>query len=95
MSDPRRLERHLAVVDRGPPHGSGSFDVVDAVAEKKIRDARSMEEAIAALTSEERARVLARLSLLRLLATVRRRSAGAEPRPTLTWWGDAEARETG
>jgi membrane glycosyltransferase len=105
VADARLLEHHLALVDRGPPHESGSVDVVEAVAEKKVRDARSVEEAVAALTSEERARVLARLSLLRLLATVRKRaaaSAAGEPRRTTTWWGerhaDAErsgARETG
>jgi membrane glycosyltransferase len=102
VSDARLLERHLALVDRGPPQASGAVDAVEAVAEKKIRDAWTAEEAIAALTSEERARVLARLSLLRLLATVRRRAAArAEARPTASWWGEAhghgegDARDTG
>ena len=59
------------------------------MAEKKLREARAVEEAIAALTPEERGRVLARPSLLRLLATVReraeRRLAGAGR--STSWWG--------
>lgn len=48
---------------------SETYDVAEAVAEKKIRDARTADEAIAALTLEEQGRVQARPSLLRLLAT--------------------------
>jgi membrane glycosyltransferase len=91
--DPRLLERHLALVDRRARRGS-AFDAVEAVAEKKIREAATPGEAIAALTSHERGRVLARPSLLRLLATVRervarRRVAGMHAR--MAWWRGAPA----
>jgi len=66
--DAKLLERHLALTDRMPPRPSGKFDAVEAVAEKKIRDARSMEEAVASLTPEERARVQALPPLLSLLS---------------------------
>ena len=62
------------------------------MAEKKIREAVTVEEAVVALTPHERGRVLARPSLLRLLATIReraerRRAAGM--RPTMSWWRNA------
>lgn len=89
VADDRLLERHLALTDRAPPRASGRFDAVEAVAEKKLREAHTVEEAVAALTLEERGRVLARPSLLRLLATVReraeRRFAGGGRSPS--WWG--------
>jgi hypothetical protein len=80
-------------VDRRTTRAS-AFDPVEAVAEKKIREAATAEEAIAALTPHERARVLAQPALLRLLATAReraerRRAAGM--RPTVAWWRDAPA----
>jgi membrane glycosyltransferase len=68
VSDASLLERHLAVVDRAPTPPSKRFDAVEAVAEKKIREARV--EAIALLSLEEQGRVLARPSLLRLLAAL-------------------------
>jgi membrane glycosyltransferase len=67
VSDAQLLERHLALVD-GSPHENKGFDALEAVAEKKIRDAPTADEAIAALTLEEQGRVQARPSLLRLLA---------------------------
>jgi membrane glycosyltransferase len=69
VSDARLLEGHLALVDGASSQGLKTFDVLEAVAEKKIRDARTAREAIAALTLEEQGRVQARPSLLRLLAT--------------------------
>lgn len=90
VEDPRLLQRHLALTDRAPSGGSAEFDAVEAVAEKKIREARTAGEAVAALTFEERGRVQARPSLLRLLATVRQRAerrAAAGARATASWWG--------
>jgi membrane glycosyltransferase len=83
VEDPRLLERHLALVDRRGLRAS-AFDAEEAVAEKKIREAVTVEVAIVALTPHERGRVLARPSLLHLLATIReraerRRAAGMRP----------------
>jgi membrane glycosyltransferase len=92
VSDARLLERHLAVVDGAPPPPGRRFDALEAVAEKKIREARTVDEAIATLTVEEQGRVQARHSLVRLLATVRERAerklavAGRGPG---SWWSNA------
>ncbi len=91
-SDLRLLERHLALVDRARP--PPCIDAVEAVAEKKIREARTVDEAVATLTAEERGRVLARPALLHLLARARERAERmrAEARATGSWWGNgAEA----
>jgi membrane glycosyltransferase len=72
------LERHLALVDRAPPPPTGRFDAVEAVAEKKVREAH--DEAIALLSPEEQGRVLARPSLLRLLSALHE----AHSRPAAT-----------
>jgi membrane glycosyltransferase len=83
------LVRHLALVDRASPRASGTFDAVDAVVEKKIREAWTEGEAIAAMTPEEQGRVQAQPSLLYLLATVRERAekrASAGARATTSWW---------
>ncbi len=66
--DAKLLERHLALTDRAPPRPNGNFDAVEALAEKKIRVARSRREAVASLTPEERARVQALPPLLSLLS---------------------------
>jgi len=66
--DAWRLGRHLALTDEVPPQASGEVDAVEAAAEKKIRDAQGLEQAIASLTPEERARVQALPALLVLLA---------------------------
>jgi membrane glycosyltransferase len=91
--DVRLLERHLALTDSAPPRASARFDAVEAVAEKKIREAPTAEEAIAALTLEERGRVLARPYLLRLLATARERAERkfARGERTASWWGATRA----
>jgi len=68
VADARLLERHLALVDRTPPRPSGDVDAVEAVAEVKIRQARSTGEAVASLTPRERARVQALPFLLSLLS---------------------------
>ena len=94
VSDPRLLTRHLALVDRAPPRAPGTIDAVEAVTEKKIRDASTKDEAIAALAPEERGRVLAQPSLLRLLAAACERAeakAAAEARAAAAWW-DAHGR---
>jgi len=65
VRDAELLERHLALTDRAPP--ATEADAVEAAAEKKIRDARGQEEAIARLTPQEQARVQALPSLLHLL----------------------------
>ena len=67
-------------------------DATEAVAERKIRDALTPDGAIATLTPEERGRVLARPSLLRLLAKVRERAerrAAAATHGVSSWWGNA------
>jgi len=74
VRDEALLERHLAFTDRAPPRASGAFEVVDALAERKIRLAHDLEEAIATLTPEERGRVQAQPSLLSLL-----RALSADP----------------
>jgi membrane glycosyltransferase len=74
-ADPALLERHLELTDRTPPRPSRTFDPVEAVAEKKIRVAQDVEEAVAIMTAEERGRVQAQRSLLLLLAA-RARSKG-------------------
>ncbi len=74
VSDPLLLEQHLALVDPAPPRVSGMFDAVEAVAEKKIRDAWTVAEAITLLAPEEQARVLARPPLLRLLVELAQRA---------------------
>lgn len=85
VRDPALLARHLALVDREPPRASAAVDVVDAVAERKIRVAGSREEAIAALAAEERGRALAHPGLLALLAELPAGRApgvaAASPRP--------------
>ena len=68
VADARLLERHLALTDRALPRPGGEVDPVEAVAEKKSRDACGLGPAVASLTPQERARVLALPALLRLLA---------------------------
>ena len=92
VSGPQLLERHLVLVDRARPRASVDVDATEAVAERKIRDAVTPDEAIATLTPEERGRVLARPSLLRLLAKVRERAerrAAAATHGVSSWWGNA------
>jgi membrane glycosyltransferase len=72
VGDADLLERHLALTDRVPARASSAFDAVEAVAEKKIRVARNVEEAVATLTPEERGRVQALPSLLVLLSALGR-----------------------
>ncbi len=82
VSSPELLARHLALTDRPPPPPPGHVHPVEAVAEKKIRDAGNVEEALARLTIEERARVQALPELLHVLAGQPRRpeeAAGAAP----------------
>jgi membrane glycosyltransferase len=70
VADRELLDRHLALMDRPPPRASWTFDPVEAVAEKKLRVARSVEEAVALLSPEERGRVQAAPSLLGLLSAL-------------------------
>jgi len=82
VGDEALLERHLALTDRMPPRPRGRFDATEALAEKKIRDAYSAEEAIASLSSEERARVQASPQLLGLLRPkVEAARRGSAPSP--------------
>jgi len=67
VGDPRLLERHLALTDRSLAPQIGEVDVLEATAEKKIRIARGLEEAVASLTPQERARVQSLPSLMHLL----------------------------
>jgi membrane glycosyltransferase len=75
VGDPALLERHLALTDLPPRSARRTIDVVEAVAEKKIQIARSLEEAIATLTPEERGRVQALPPLLSLLSALSPRRA--------------------
>jgi len=95
IEDPETLERHLALTDPGPPRASRTFDVVEAVAEKKIRVARNVAEAIAALSPEERGRVQAVPSLLGLLCALRvREETSRSPRPRRAGqWSEARGRD--
>jgi membrane glycosyltransferase len=68
VRDATLLERHLALTDRAPPRPGWDVDAVEAAAEKKIRDACGLEEAVARLSPQERARVQALPALLRLLS---------------------------
>jgi membrane glycosyltransferase len=70
VGDPALLERHLALTDLPPRGARRTIDVVEAVAEKKIEVARSLEEAIAMLTPEERGRVQALPPLLTRLSAL-------------------------
>jgi membrane glycosyltransferase len=82
VGDAALLERHLALTDRTLPRPRGRFDATEALAEKKIRDAYSAEEAIATLSAEERARVQASpqlLGLLRPKVEAARRGSGPSP----------------
>jgi membrane glycosyltransferase len=65
--DEALLNRHLALTVRTPPRQQGDVDAVEAVAEKKIRDAHDVRDAVESLTPPESARVLAMPSLLALL----------------------------
>jgi membrane glycosyltransferase len=64
---PTLLDRHLALTDRALPRPRGHVSPLEAVVEKKIREAHDLDEALALLGPEERARVLALPALLRLL----------------------------
>jgi membrane glycosyltransferase len=76
VRDPVLLSRHLALTDRAPSRPPGQVSQLEAVAEKKIREARDLDEAVALLAPEEQARALALPALLRLL----RRLAGGPDR---------------
>ncbi|HET9599469.1 MAG TPA: glucans biosynthesis glucosyltransferase MdoH [Anaeromyxobacteraceae bacterium] len=78
VADRDLLERHLALTDRAPARPGRSVDAVEAVAEKKIRIARDVDDAVALLTPEERGRVQAQRSLLGLLCAL---SVGSSPAP--------------
>jgi membrane glycosyltransferase len=80
VGDGELMDRHLALTDRPQPRASGRFDATEALAEKKIRDARTIEEAISSLTPEELARVLATPALLSLLSTMIPPPRIADPR---------------
>lgn len=68
VRDPDLLARHLALTDRALSRPRGHVSPIEAVAEKKIREAVDLEEATAVLTPGEQARVQALPALLRLLA---------------------------
>ena len=73
--DPGLLERHLCLTDRVLPRPGGEIDLVEAVAERKIRDASTREEAIERLNPRELAYVQALPALLRQLADLPAREA--------------------
>lgn len=80
-TDRELLARHLALVDRVPPAPRGQVDAVEAVAEHRIRAARTLEEALELLAPPERARVQSVPALLERLADLptRRFPALVEP----------------
>jgi membrane glycosyltransferase len=73
-SDPILLEKHLALTDEFSLTSADAVDIVDAVAEKKILDAATLDDAADGLSPQERARVQARPALIRLLAGRPRRT---------------------
>jgi membrane glycosyltransferase len=74
--DAALLDRHLALTDRPSPRPRGEVDALEAVAEKKIRDALDLSEAVSSLNPREQARVLALPPLLEMLS---RLAPGCEP----------------
>jgi len=68
--DSRMLQRHMALADNPPSRPNGEVDAVEAGAERKIRDALTVEDAVACLTARERAQVQASPTLLLLLASI-------------------------
>ncbi|MBZ0271242.1 glucans biosynthesis glucosyltransferase MdoH [bacterium] len=88
--DAALFERHLALSDEPTAHHAGAphlapaddHDAHDALAERKILAARTLDDAVAALTPRERARVQAQRSLMELLA--RRASSTQAPRMSET-----------
>jgi membrane glycosyltransferase len=87
IGDGELMLRHLALTDLASARTRRRrLDVVEAVAEKKIRLARTVEEAIAALAPEERGRALALPSLLGLLSALSAEGARGRSRPAGSWW---------
>jgi membrane glycosyltransferase len=89
IADAELLKQHLALTDRELPRPRGSLEVLEAVAERKIRLAHTVDEAIAALTPTERGRVQARRSLLMLLAALSPLAAAAGSGSWRRSFGDA------
>lgn len=70
VRDGSLLLRHLALTDRLPVRREGEVDPLDATSARKIREARSPEEALSFLTPQERARVQSVPGLLLQLAAL-------------------------
>jgi membrane glycosyltransferase len=68
VSDRGLLERQRSFADLTPPPSMRDVDPVEASAEKKIRMARALEEAIEGLSPQEQARVVGLPTLLELIA---------------------------
>lgn len=72
------LQRHLALIDPRPRGAGDAVDTAEATAEFKIREADSLEAALARLTGRERAVVLEFADLLLRLARLPRRTGPEE-----------------
>ena len=81
VEDEVLMARHLLLTDHPPARPKGEVDVVEAVAEKKIRDAGSIAEAVTSLAPEEQACVQALPALLALLVRKRPEPSPPSPRP--------------
>ncbi len=82
-ADGEKLQRHLALTDRGAGDGPRpkTIDAAEATADLKVRSAETLEDAVAHLTPRERAHVQSAPDLLHLLSRLPRRGAGEPGTP--------------
>jgi membrane glycosyltransferase len=81
-ADSEKLRRHLALTDRRPRRGPKEIAAIEATADLKVRSAETLEDAVAHLTSRERAHVQSVPELLRLLSRLPRRGTALPSRST-------------
>jgi membrane glycosyltransferase len=72
-ADSEKLRRHLALTDSRPQGGLQAIEADEAIANLKVRSAETLEDAVAHLTSRERAHVQSTPELLLLLSRLPRR----------------------
>lgn len=80
-SDPRWYAVHLALIDKMPSRPRGQVDAVEATSAMKIREARSVQEAVAYLNPREQALVLATPELFTALSQLSQLTEGASFKP--------------
>jgi membrane glycosyltransferase len=76
VGNPELVNRHAALVDHSPDYPAGPLDATQGMALLKIQSARSVEDAVAHLSAQERARVLSVPSLMAQLCGLQRRGQG-------------------